>query len=284
MVWCAGANSPALLGHKDAVLRPRQQRTIQAGEPLLLDLARQLLQALQLALRTELQRHEGLGTSAHPVPDVVARNDKVAPLVVAAADHDVRVRVAGVEVVDRHPVELRVEVLLHLPHQVADERLEVLQAAAVLRRDDEAELVRIVLRAVEERVAVGLVAGGVVELPRSAVAGDAVALDVAQVGLGRAEVAGVLAGVACPHDDPAAAGRHDAGAREQARRRTAPARVGSDVAALPHDAGAGPSGLREDPPGRGEVGAPSAVADATTFRLKRPLGHCTPPEKTPLAE
>ena len=201
-------------GHEDAVLRPREQRTVQAGEPLLLDLARQLLHPLQLALRTELQRHQGLGTGAHPVPDVVPRNDKVAPLVVAAADHDVGVRVAGVEVVDRHPVELRVEVLLHLPHQVADERLEVLEAAAVLRRDDEAELVRIALRAVEERVAVGLVAGGVVDLPRSAVAGDAVALDVAQVRLGRAEVPGVLAGVACSHDHPAAAGRHDASARE----------------------------------------------------------------------
>jgi hypothetical protein len=67
------------------------------------------------------------------VPDVVPRNDKVPPLVVAAADHDMGVRVAGVEVVDRHPVELGVEVLLHLPHQVADEGLEVLEAAAVLR-------------------------------------------------------------------------------------------------------------------------------------------------------
>jgi hypothetical protein len=51
------------------------------------------------------------------------------------------------------------------------------------------------------------------------------------------------------------------------------------VAALPHDAGAGSSGLREDPPRRGEIGTPCAVADATLLRLKRPFGHCTPPEK-----
>ena len=155
------------------------------------------------------------------------------------------------------------------------------ETAAVLRRDDEAELVWVALRAVEEGVAVGLVAGGVVELARSAVAGDAVALDVAQVGLGRTEVADDLPGVACPHDDPTTARRHDAGAREQARRRAAPTCVASDVAALPHDAGTGPAGLREDPPRRGEVGAPSAVADATLFRLKRSVGHCMPPEKTP---
>ena len=92
-----GCQLAGAAGHEDAVLGPRQQRTVQAGEPLLLDLARQLLQAFQLALRPELQRHQGLGAGAHPVGDVVARHDKVAPLVVAAADHDVGVRVAGVE-------------------------------------------------------------------------------------------------------------------------------------------------------------------------------------------
>jgi hypothetical protein len=51
------------------------------------------------------------------------------------------------------------------------------------------------------------------------------------------------------------------------------------VATLPHDAGAGAPGLREDSPGRGETSAPCAIADATLFRLKRPFGHCTPPEK-----
>jgi hypothetical protein len=51
------------------------------------------------------------------------------------------------------------------------------------------------------------------------------------------------------------------------------------VAALPHDAGAGASGLRENPPCCGEIGASAAIADATLFRFKRPVGHCTPPEK-----
>jgi hypothetical protein len=53
------------------------------------------------------------------------------------------------------------------------------------------------------------------------------------------------------------------------------------VATLPHDAGTGPSGLREDPPCGGDVGAASAIADATLFRFKRPVGHCKPPEKRP---
>jgi hypothetical protein len=44
-------------GDEDVVFRSGEQRTIKPSEPLLLDLARQLLQPLQLALRPELQRH-----------------------------------------------------------------------------------------------------------------------------------------------------------------------------------------------------------------------------------
>src|SRR5688572_19056119 len=56
-------------------------------------------------------------------------------------------------------------------------------------------------------------------------------------------------------------------------------RIRSDVAALPHHAGLGLSGVREDAPCRSEIGAPAAIADATLLRFKRPIGHCTRPEK-----
>ena len=93
---------------------------------------------------------KALGTGPHTVADVVARHDQVLALVVAAADDDVGVGVAGVEMVDGDPVELGVEVALHLGEQVADEGLEVGEPGAVLGRDDEAELVRVLLRPVEE--------------------------------------------------------------------------------------------------------------------------------------
>ena len=75
----------------------------------------------------------------------------------------------------------------------------------------------------------------VVEPAGLALAGDAVALDVAQVGARRAEVAGPLAGVARLDDDAAAAGRDQAGAGEHARRHAAPprARRGCGRAAAP---------------------------------------------------
>ena len=60
------------------------------------------------------------------------------------------VRIIGVPVIDADPVELRAEVLLHLPHQVAGEGLEVCHLDRVLRRDDEAEMVPVVLGALGE--------------------------------------------------------------------------------------------------------------------------------------
>jgi hypothetical protein len=166
--------------YEDAVPGPGEQSAVQAREALLLHLVCKFLQAFHLALRPKLQGDQGLGVGAQAVADVIPRHDEVATLVVAAADDDVRVGVAGVEVVDGDPVQPGVEVLFHLPHQVADEGLQVRQSGAVLGRDDEAELVRVALAAVQEGAAVGLVAGGVIEPARQAVPGDAVALDVAQ--------------------------------------------------------------------------------------------------------
>ena len=95
--------------------------------------------------------------------DVVPRHDEVAALVVAAADDDVGVRMAGVEVIDRHPVELGIEVAFHLREEIADERLQVRQPRAVLGRDDEAELMRVVLRALEEGAAIDIIALRIVQ-------------------------------------------------------------------------------------------------------------------------
>src|SRR3546814_14509579 len=62
---------------------------------------------------------------------------------------------AGVEMVDRHPVELRSQILFHLRHQPAPERLEVGILIAVLGRDDQAELMTIVATTYEKRLLMG---------------------------------------------------------------------------------------------------------------------------------
>jgi hypothetical protein len=83
------------------------------------------------------------------VRDILARDNQVLAAIVAPAQHDMRVRMAGVEMVDRDPFEPGAQVLLHLPHQPARERLEVGILVAVLDRDDEAELVTVASAALD---------------------------------------------------------------------------------------------------------------------------------------
>ena len=96
------------------------------------------------------------------------------------------VGMARVEVIDRNPVQFRPEVLLHLPHHVPREGPYVGKLRAVFRGDDEPELVAVLPPAFDERLAVHLVAGGAVQPSSLAVARGAVALQVPDVGVGRA--------------------------------------------------------------------------------------------------
>ena len=67
------------------------------------------------------------------------------------------VRVVGVPVIHRHPVETRIEVAGHVLHQLAGESAQIGQIVRVLRRDDNAEVVPVVLAALREGVAIGAV-------------------------------------------------------------------------------------------------------------------------------
>ena len=90
-----------------------------------------------------------------------------------------RVRVVGVVVVDRGPVEAPAEVPVDLRHEAPDVGRHV-ELVAVLRREDESELVLLAGEGLLEGVGVGGTVGAV-EVALGAVALDAFALDVAQV-------------------------------------------------------------------------------------------------------
>ena len=64
------------------------------------------------------------------------------------------------------------------PHEIAHERLEVCHAATVLRRDDEAELIRVALLPLQEVAAVSHIVLPVVKLAGTTLTRDAVAHDV----------------------------------------------------------------------------------------------------------
>jgi len=66
-------------------------------------------------------------------------------------------RLAGVEMVHRQPIQPRVEVPLHLPHELARERLEVPERDAVLGGHDEPELVPVLQPSFGKRPGVGAV-------------------------------------------------------------------------------------------------------------------------------
>ena len=184
----AGEASAGVAAQIDqALLRLPKQLAVEPRESLLAHLALVALPDLVLGHRAELQGQQLARPLADAVGDVVACNYQVLADLVLAAQDDVAVGVVRVEVVDCHPVEARVEIPLHLGHQAADEWLEVVELGPVLRRDDEAELVAVALAAPLERLAVGLVAGRVVEPAGLTLAGHSVALDVSEMRLGRAD-------------------------------------------------------------------------------------------------
>ncbi len=74
--------------------------------------------------------------TANTLAQVLAR-------IVLSPDHDMAVRVAGVEMIDGDPIEPGFEVVLHLAHHVAGEGAQIGKPVAVLGRDDEPELVAV---------------------------------------------------------------------------------------------------------------------------------------------
>jgi hypothetical protein len=171
-----------------------QHSPIDAGEALSRNLGPKFCPQLQIGLRAKLQRDELLRPQPHPVGDVVLGDDQVLAEIIATADEHMAVRMPGVEVIDRDPVQLRAEVLLHLPHHVAGKGTQVGKLLGVLRSDDEPELVAVLPAAFDEGLTVGFIDGSAVEPAALAVARGAVALQVAEVGVGGA--------TAClqPHD------------------------------------------------------------------------------------
>src|SRR5437879_4595399 len=89
--------------------------------------------------------------------------------------------VVGVPVVDGDPVEPGTEVGFHLLGKVACEGANVRHLASVLGRDDEAEMVAVVLGSLGEGYVIGAVAAGVEHHSFLAVTCDAVALQIRQM-------------------------------------------------------------------------------------------------------
>ncbi len=102
-----GSNSASSRGCPAVLAGLALQGTVEARPPLLLHLALQGLPDLQLGARPQPFGRQFGGPMPEAVGDVVARDDEVFAGVVAPAHDDVRVRVVGVPVIDRHPLQPR---------------------------------------------------------------------------------------------------------------------------------------------------------------------------------
>jgi hypothetical protein len=106
-------------------------------------------------------------------------NDQILGEVVLAADDHMAVRMAGIEMVDRHPIELGPEIGLDLAHNVSGEAAQISQAVAVFGRNDESERVAVLGSALDKSAAVGVIGVTTIQLTPPAIARSAVPLEVA---------------------------------------------------------------------------------------------------------
>lgn len=160
---------------------PAQQRPVDRRQPLLLDVCTQRPLDIADRSRAKIEIDQFGGTLAHPRGQIITRDHQVGTTMILTAHDDMRVGMAGVEVIDRDPVELRAEIVFHPRHQPPGQRLEVVIFRTVLGRDDEAELVAVAVPALAKLPAIDDIGVGAVQCTRLPLACRAVALEIAQV-------------------------------------------------------------------------------------------------------
>src|SRR6267142_24514 len=180
------------------------QRPIDAGEAILVDLGRELALLLDRGDRTEFERDQFACSLANTMGDVVAVDDQILAQLIPAVDDDMNMRMAGIKMVHRDPIELRSQVTFEFAHEVAGEAREITEAHTVLRRDDDAELVAIVLATIEEGIAVGPILRRRIQPAALAIARGAVALNITQMSGSAAVLPGGTNGARFDHDAPGA--------------------------------------------------------------------------------
>ena len=119
---------------QNSALRAPLEGPIQTRPPLLLDLPRQALPDLAFCPRPEPSRGEFRSAMAHAVRDVLSGDDEVIASLVLASQQDVDVRIVGVPVVRRHPLEPRPEIALDLRHELKGIGLQITNLCAVLQQ------------------------------------------------------------------------------------------------------------------------------------------------------
>ena len=135
-----------------------------------------------LRLWAELQSNELLGAGPQPAADVVPRDHEIAATIIHATNDQMHMRIVGVPVIDRDPVKPRAKIGFHPPREIAGEPAQVLHLCGILGRDDEAEMMPVVLASCREVRTVQTVGLGIEEQALLPFLADAVAAQIGEMG------------------------------------------------------------------------------------------------------
>ena len=137
---------------------------------------------IALAARAEFHGHALFGAGAQALADIGAVDHEVLSIARNAPDQHMDMRIVGVPVIDRDPVEpnvrVDIQIACHILHHLAGESAQVRHLAGILRRDDEAEVMPVVLAALGEGFAIGSVRPGIEHLAVRSITGDTVAFEI----------------------------------------------------------------------------------------------------------
>ena len=122
---------------------------------------------------------------ADTVGDIVACDIEDATLLQDTADDDVGMGMAGVVMIDRNPVEARLQILLRLSHQVTCKTLQIGHLIGILGRNNEAELMPILAAPFDKGLAVSLILKRRIGLPFLAIPVDSIPFEVTKVRIDR---------------------------------------------------------------------------------------------------
>ena len=110
-----------------------------------------------------------------PLERYVARDHQVSPVRLATANDNMRVRVVGVVVIDPHPGQAGVQVLLHPAHHLPHIGGQTRDVLTPFCGDDDAEVVPVLHPGRRLALGIHLVSGGVIEHAGLAVGAGAIA-------------------------------------------------------------------------------------------------------------
>ena len=102
------------IDHPAKLIADRAQAAVEAGPAVYFDFAAQGPIDVLLGACAQFDGYALLGAGAHSLADVAAIDHQIAAIVRLAAHQDVDVRIVGVPVIDRDPVEPRAKVFFHV--------------------------------------------------------------------------------------------------------------------------------------------------------------------------